>query len=254
MAKRLNGKVTIITGTGSGMGRAAAILFAREGAKVVGCDINEQRAAETLEQVRASGGEMISLQPCDLSREETSERLVQLALSEFGRIDVLYNNAAMAYFGWVEDMTYEMFSKTIQEELDIVFHMCRAAWKPMIAGGGGSIINVGSASGKMVHEVLPALAHSAAKGGVIAMTRQYAMEGGRHGIRANTISPGLVRTAQTEPLMEDESWYGPMRRKFMLGRIGEPEDIAYCALYLASDESGWVTGADFAIDGGTTVW
>lgn len=254
MTDRLKDKVAIITGTGSGMGKAAALLFAKEGAKVIGCDINEQSAKETLEQVRAAGGEMVSLQPCDLSREENAERLVQLAVSEFGGLDVLYNNAAMAYFASVEDMTYEIFSKNTREELDIVFHLCRAAWQPLIKRGGGSIINVGSVSGKMVYEVLPGLAHSAAKGGVIAMTRQYAMEGARHGIRANTISPGLVRTAQTEPLMLDENWYGPMRRKLMLGRMGEPEDIAFCAVYLASDESRWVTGADFAIDGGTTAW
>lgn len=254
MADRLKDKVAIITGTGSGMGKAAALMFAREGAKVIGCDINEPRAKDTLEQVRAGGGKMVSLQPCDLSLEENAESLVKLALSEFGGLDVVYNNAAMAYFGWVEDMTYEMFSRNTREELDIVFHMCRAAWRPLIERGGGSIINVGSASGRLVYEVLPGLAHSAAKGAVIAMTRQYAMEGARHGIRANTISPGLVRTAQTEPLMNDENWYGPMRRKLMLGRMGEPEDIAYCAVYLASDESRWVTGADFAIDGGTTAW
>lgn len=254
MVDRLKDKIAIITGTGSGMGKAAALMFAREGAKVIGCDINEPRGKETLEQVRASGGKMVLLQPCDLSLEENAESLVKLALSEFGGLDVVYNNAAMAYFGWVEDMTYEMFSRNTREELDIVFHMCRAAWRPLIQRGGGSIINVGSASGKLVYQVLPGLAHSAAKGAVIAMTRQYAMEGARHGIRANTISPGLVRTAQTEPLMNDENWYGPMRRKLMLGRMGEPEDIAHCAVYLASDESRWVTGANFAIDGGTTAW
>lgn len=197
---------------------------------------------------------MVSLHPCDLSLEESAERVVQLALSEFGGLDVVYNNASTAYFDWVGDMTYEMFSRNTSEEVDLISHMCRAAWKPLIKRGGGSIINCGSTSGKLVYEVVPGLAHSAAKGAVIAMTRQYAMEGGRHGIRANTISPGLVRTAQTEAMLNDENFCGPMLRKLMLGRVGEPEDIAPCAVYLASDESSWVTGADFAVDGGTTAW
>jgi len=254
MTDRLKGKVCIITGIGSGMGRAAALLFSKEGAKVVGCDINAQTAQATLDAVRAAGGKAVSLHPCDMSKREDVDRLMELAVSEFGGIDVLYNNASMAYFDWLPTMSYDMWSKTLREELDVVFHGCQAVFPHMVERGGGSIINVGSTSGKVAYQVLPGLAHMAAKGGVIAMTKQIAMEGGKHQIRCNTISPGLVLTAQTRTFIDMPEWFGPMKAKLMLGRVGTPEDIAPLAVYLASNESSWVTGANFAIDGGTTAW
>ncbi len=254
MAGRLEGKVCIITGTGSGMGRAAALAFAREGARVVGCDINAATAEATLAAVRGAGGDMMSVQPCDLSKRADVDRLVEATLAKHGVIDALYNNASMAYFAWATEMTYEAWSKTLREELDIVFHGCQAVLPHMTKRGSGSIINVGSTSGKVAYQVLPALAHMAAKGGVIAMSKQIAMEGGPYGIRCNTISPGLVLTAQTKAFIETPEWFAPMKAKLMLRRVGVPEDIAPLAVYLASDESSWVTGADFAIDGGTTAW
>jgi NAD(P)-dependent dehydrogenase (short-subunit alcohol dehydrogenase family) len=151
-------------------------------------------------------------------------------------------------------MSYKQWSKTLREELDLVFHACQAVFPYLVKRGGGSIVNVGSTSAHVAYKVLPALAHMAAKGGVVAMSKQIAMEGGKHGIRCNTISPGLVETAQTRAFINDPQWLGPMRDKLMLGRVGQPEDIAPLALYLASDESSWVTGADFHIDGGTTAW
>jgi NAD(P)-dependent dehydrogenase (short-subunit alcohol dehydrogenase family) len=204
--------------------------------------------------VRSADGQMVSLHPCDMSVRSDVDHLMDFAIERYGRIDVLYNNASMAYFGWLPDMTYEMWSKTLREELDVVFHGCQAVFPHLIKAGGGSIINVGSTSGKIGYEVLPGLAHTAAKGGVIAMTKQIAMEGGKHGIRCNTISPGLVLTNQTREFINMPEWFAPMKAKLMLGRVGLPEDIAPLALYLASDESTWVTGADFAIDGGTTAW
>jgi len=254
MPGRLEQKICIITGTGSGMGRAAAFAFAREGARVIGCDINPATAEATLAAVREAGGDMISVQPCNLSVRADVDRLVETTLAKYGAIDVLYNNASMAYFAWATEMTYDAWSRTLREELDVVFHGCQAVLPHMMQRGRGSIINVGSTSGKVAYQVLPALAHMAAKGGVIAMTKQIAMEAGKHGVRCNTISPGLVLTAQTKVFIENPEWFAPMRAKLMLGRAGTPDDIAPLAVYLASDESSWVTGADFAIDGGTTAW
>ena len=255
MSARLEGKVCLITGIGSGMGRAAALLFAREGARVVGCDVDAAGCKATTEQVKSTGGQITSLGDCDPCDPTHAARLVSFAIASYGGLDVVYNNAAVARLAWIEDMTHEMWTTTMRGELDIVFNVVKAAWPHLKQRGGGSIINCGSVSGKRAYEVLPALAHTAGKGGVIAMTRQLAMEGGPHGIRANSISPGLVRTAATAALIDDPRWFEPMKRKLMLnGRVGEPEDVAHCALYLASDESTWVTGADFAVDGGTTAW
>jgi NAD(P)-dependent dehydrogenase (short-subunit alcohol dehydrogenase family) len=251
---RLKNKVCVITGTGSGMGRAAAVMFAREGAQVVGCDINVDSAQSTLDTVKSAGGQMVSLHPCNMAVRADVDRLMDFAVKQYGGIDVLYNNGAMAYFAWMPDMSYEQWSNTLREELDVVFHGCQAVFPHMMKRGGGSIINVGSTSGKIAQEALPALAHTAAKGGVIAMSRQVAMEGGKHKIRCNTISPGLVLTRQTQVFIAIPEWYASMGAKLMLGRVGQPEDIAPLVTYLASDESSWVTGADFAIDGGTTAW
>lgn len=252
MAGRLAGKVAIITGTGSGMGRAAALLFAREGAAVVGCDVNPAAGA-LADDVRAAGGRMVSLQPVDLSVQAGAEQLVAFALAQFGAIDILYNNAAMAYFAFVPDMDFETFNRTQREEVDIIFHLCRAAWPHLIARGGASIINTASTAAKRASTGQGMLAHSAAKAAVIAMTRQYAAEGAPHGVRANTISPGMIRSAQTEPLMKQPGWTERAVSRQLIKRIGEPEDVAKVALFLASDDSGYVTGADIPVDGGGTA-
>jgi NAD(P)-dependent dehydrogenase (short-subunit alcohol dehydrogenase family) len=254
MAGRLKDKVCIITGTGSGMGRAAALLFCKEGAKVVGSDINADNAQAALRDAQKAGGQMVSLQPADLTKQERCDALVDLALKTYGGIDVVYNNAATAYFGWMDTFTYDEFARTIEEELLIVFRFCKTVWPHLVARGGGSIINVASTSAKVAYKALPGIAHTAAKGGVLAMTRQLAMEGGKHSIRANTISPGLIETGATRELLKDPNFINPMMEKLMLGRVGQPEDVAPAAVYLASDESSFVTGADIAVDGGTTAW
>jgi NAD(P)-dependent dehydrogenase (short-subunit alcohol dehydrogenase family) len=253
MSGRLANKVAVITGTASGQGRAAAIRFAAEGCKIVGCDLNVEGAQETVRMVKEAGGEMVSMQPCDLTDPVQAKAMIDLAVITYGGFDILYNNAGTAWIAPISEMTDKIWYDTIHSELDTVYHVTRAAWPHLIVRGGGSIINVGSVSGKIGSEEVPALAHAATKGGVMAMTRQMAAEGGKYGIRANTISPGLIRTPQTEWAI-NSSAFEELTRHMMLKRIGTVDDIANCAVYLASDESSWVTGADIAVDGGTSVF
>ncbi|MBN8485612.1 MAG: SDR family oxidoreductase [Sphingomonadales bacterium] len=250
---RLKDRVCVITGTGGSMGSAAALAFAREGALIVGCDVVSGRAEETVSQVKALGGRMVSLQPCDLTDMQACEELVSLAVREFGRVDVLFNNAAMAYFGPVDQMPVEDWHKTINEELHLVYNLIRCAWGELVKNGG-SIINTASISALQAYRPLPALSHAAAKGAVLAMTRQLAMEGAPFGIRANTISPGLVATHQTVGVLGDPDMSKAMIDQIMLGRPARPEEIASVALFLASDESSYITGADLRVDGGLSAW
>ena len=148
-------------------------------------------------------------------------------------------------------MDHETFARTQREEVDIIFHLCRAAWPHLIARGGGAIVNTASTAAKRASAGQGMLAHSAAKAAVIAMTRQYATEGAPHGIRANTISPGMIRSAQTEPLMQQPGWTERAVSRQLIKRIGEPQDVVYAALFLASDESALITGTDLGVDGGT---
>jgi NAD(P)-dependent dehydrogenase (short-subunit alcohol dehydrogenase family) len=253
MMRRLEGKVCLITGTGGSMGRASAIAFAREGARIVGCDVVSDRAREAMEAVRDAGGEMVSLHPCDLTKLEDCDALVDLALSTYGRIDVLFNNAAMAYFGAVDEMPVADWHRTIDQEINLVYYLTRAAW-PALVEARGTIVNTASISAHQAYKPLPGLAHMAAKGAILSMTRQLAMEGAPHGIRANTISPGLIATHQTRDILGDAEAAAAMTNQIMLNRAGTPEEIASAALFLASDESSFVTGADLRVDGGTTAW
>jgi len=251
--ERLSGKVCIITGTGGSMGRAAALAFAREDASVIGCDLNVDSAEATVQLVRGEGGTMESLQPCRLSDAAECQALVDFAVRKYGRIDVLFNNAAMAYFNWLEDITDEEWDRNRREEVDLVFFLTRAAW-PHLKASRGVIVNTASLTALMSFKNLGSLAHTTAKAGIIGMTRQLAMEGRDHGIRANSISPGVIETNQTREQLKDPEWAGYMLGKTMLGRLGRPEEVASVALFLASGESSYVTGVDIVVDGGMKVW
>lgn len=246
---RLDGKIAFITGTADGQGRAAALLFAREGAYVVGCDLKTEASEETLARVRAAGGRMISRSPVDLGNRATAQRWIDECVKETGGIDILYNNAAAVRFDMIEKVSLEDWTFTLRNELDLLFHVTQAAWPHLIARGGGAVINTSSASAMRGNPRLGATAHAAAKGGVIAMTQQLAAEGAAHRIRVNTITPGAIQSPATE-WMKDVA--ERVRASIPLGRWGKPDDIAYCALYLASDEASWVTAANFVIDGGIT--
>lgn len=253
---RLAGKVAVVTGTGGGIGRTVALMFAREGAAVLGCDIDPVGAAETRELAVAEGLGSLSVHLRDMTRPSDVTALMDTAVKECGGIDILVNAGAFGAFAWIEDMDYEtQWKRTLTGELDVVFLACKAAWPHMKARGGGSIVNFASANAWIALGPSPALAHCAGKGGVLAMTRQLAMEGGPHGIRANTISPGLIQTPATRAPLEHVSGFREeVLRKTMIKRLGDTADIGWCALYLASDEATWVTGTDITVDGGSTAW
>jgi NAD(P)-dependent dehydrogenase (short-subunit alcohol dehydrogenase family) len=253
MSSRLSGKVCVITGTGGSIGRAAARIFGREGALLVGCDVAIEAAQATVDMVRAEGGTMVSLHPCHLTQPAECQALVDLAVETFGRIDVLFNNAARAYFNWIEDITDEEWDRDRREEVDLVFYLTRAAW-PRLKASHGVVVNTGSLNGLLSFKTLPSLAHTTAKAGVIAMTRHLAMEGREHGIRVNSISPGLIETNQTREQLKDPEWAAAMLGRTLLGRLGRPEEVANVALFLASNESSYVTGIDLVVDGGMKVW
>jgi NAD(P)-dependent dehydrogenase (short-subunit alcohol dehydrogenase family) len=249
---RLSGKVCVITGGGS-MGRATAVAFAREGASVVGCDVTVEPAGSTVETVRNAGGEMVSMQPCYLDDPADCRALVELALGTYGRIDVLFNLAAMQYFNWLEEITDEEWDRARRSEVDLVFYLTRAAW-PHLKTSRGVVVNMASLNASLSFKILPSLAHTTNKAGIIGMTRQLAMEGREHGIRANSISPGLIESNATREQLNDPEWASYMLGKTLLGRLGRPEEVANVALFLASHESSYVTGVDIVVDGGMKVW
>lgn len=253
LTRRLAGRTCIVTGSGGSIGRATCLRFAAEGANVVGCDVVAAGAQETLRLVAEAGGRMISVHPADLTQKDACERVVAAAVETFGQIDVLFNNGAMAYFAWIEEMSDETWRKTINEELDLVFLMTRAAW-PELVKAKGNIVNVASLSAWAGIELLPGLAHASAKGGVLSMTRQLAMEGRKHGIRANSVSPGTIETNQTRFILEDPEWCRIQLGRAMMNRMGQPEEVASVVAFLASDDASYVTGADIAVDGGVRAW
>jgi len=251
---RLDGKVSIITGGGSGMGRVAAELFAKEGASVVVADFSEAAGEAAVAAVVAAGGKA-SFVKVDVSSEDDARAMVQHAVAMYGRVDTLYNNVGIMPEAdhSVIDTDVPTWDKVMAVNVRGVFLGCKHAIPQMLEQGSGSIINVASFVAILGCSV-PQDAYTASKGAVMALTRSLAVQFAGRGVRSNSISPGPVETPLLmEWLLKDEAAKQLRLARNPSGRFGKPEEIVNAAIYLASDESRWTNGANFVIDGGITV-
>ncbi len=250
---RLKDKVALITGAGSGIGRESALLFAREGARVVVVDVDDEAGQETVRLIRENGGEATFVH-ADVSRAEDVRNMIAQAESTYGRLDILFNNAGIFHpkDGSVLETEEEVWDRVIDVNLKGVFLGCKYGIPALLRAGGGVIINTASFVALMGAAVSQ-IAYTASKGGVLALTREIAVEFARQNIRANALCPGPVETPLLAELLSD-----PARRQRRLvhipmGRFARAEEIAHAALFLASDESSYVNGAAFIVDGGITA-
>jgi NAD(P)-dependent dehydrogenase (short-subunit alcohol dehydrogenase family) len=249
---RLANKVAIITGAGSGMGRAAAILFAREGAKVAVADIDPKTGEEVVGEIQAAGGEALFVS-ANVADEEQVRRMVAATVERFGAVHILYNNAGIMPpdDGAVTDITEQTWDKVLDVNLKSAFFCCKYAIPEMIKAGSGSIINTASFVA-LLGCTVPQDAYTASKGGMISLTKSLAVQYAKQGIRANAICPGPIETPLLRMLWTSDEARNLRLNRIPLGRFGTPEDIVYLALYLASDEASWTTGAVMVVDGGIT--
>jgi meso-butanediol dehydrogenase/(S,S)-butanediol dehydrogenase/diacetyl reductase len=250
MAGRLDGKVTMISGTGSGQGRAAAVRFAQEGALVIGCDVNVAGSEETLSLVRGQGLEMAAVAPLDPSLPDGARAWVDQAVALHGRIDVLYNNAGASRMGAVDTLSEADWRFTMKNEIDIVFFPTQAAW-PYLKESRGVVISTASVAG---HLGLPSQpAHCAGKAAVSALARSFAAAGAQHGIRSFSISPGPILVEGGKEFFGNPANAAAASASTLLGRLGEPAEVASLACFLASDESSYMTGVDIPVDAGEII-
>ncbi len=248
----LKNKVVMISGTAGGQGRAAALAFSRVGAKIFGCDVNAVEDAETVRLVRQEGGTMESLAPLDPSDPGQAERWAKAANDTFGGIDILYNNgASLRAFGPFADSTMEDWEGTVRYELTIVYTSTKAVWPYLIERGGGAIISTASVCAHVELQPFRSAAHGACKAGVIALARMFAAEGRDHGIRSNSISPGLITVPLNRIYQEEYKELGDaLISKIPAGRMGNPEEVANLAVFLASPAASYINAADIIVDGG----
>ena len=249
---RVQDKVAIVTGAASnpGLGYTTALTLGREGAKVVATDVDAAGAERCAQAVRDAGGQALGLRQ-DVTSEVEWNDVIQRTLNAYGCLDVLVNNAGIAVLKRLEDMTLADWKRQIEVNLTSVFLGCKYALAPMRAAGGGSIVNLSSVAGLV--GMATCTAYGAAKGGVRIMSKSIAVEGAADNIRCNSVHPGVIWTnmqAQATGLSKPQP-VAPER--VPMGRMGEPQDIANCVLYLASDESNYVSGAEFTVDAGMTT-
>jgi NAD(P)-dependent dehydrogenase (short-subunit alcohol dehydrogenase family) len=249
--QRFSGRVVIVTGSGSGIGRETTLAFAREGAQVVVADIEPDNASRTVAEVDDAGGQGIVCR-VDVSDDESVREMVDMAVRTYGRLDVLHNNAYWAPLNRsVTDTSLSEWDRTIAVTLTGVFLGCKHAIPAMIEGGGGAIVNTASVSALAASPRFGA--YIAAKGGVVALTRSVAFDYGSAGIRCNAVAPGLIETPATVAVLADPERRAWLTSKILVGRAGQPSDIANAVLYLASDESAFMTGQTLVVDGGRLI-
>lgn len=253
---RLQNQVAIITGAASGIGRATAVVLAREGAKVVVADLQETSRLETetpstVEAIRTGGGEAIFART-DVTQRAQVEALVDEIRRHFGRIDILVNNAGIFIRNPITKVSDEEWEQVMNLNIRAYFYTCRRVIPEMLKQGRGKIINMSSIHG--FRGTGTATTYCASKGAVENFTRQLAVEYGPYNIHVNAIAPGTIKTAMSKPFREDPAILADYRRHTLLPRLGDPEDVANCALFLASSESDFVHGHTLVCDGGWTIW
>jgi NAD(P)-dependent dehydrogenase (short-subunit alcohol dehydrogenase family) len=253
MGGRLDGKVCVITGAGSGIGRACARRFARESARVAVADVAEEPGRAVAAELSGLGADAVFF-TVDVTEEESVARLYDAVETRFGAIHVLVNNAGVLHPGdaSVLETELEAWQRVLDVNLTGVFLCCKHGIPKLLAAGGGSVINMGSISG-LVGSATSQIAYAATKGGVIALTRDLAVEFARRGVRANTICPGPVETPLAMQLFQDEAAWQRRRVHLPTGRLGTPEEVAELALFLASDEAAGMTGASVVVDRGLSI-
>lgn len=247
----LNGKVAVITGAATGIGRASALLFSRAGARAMLADMREPDLARTVADVRAAGGEVTSI-VADLARPDDCAAVVASAMRAFGRLDVVLNNAGvgtMVVGGTVETIGLEHWDLAQDVNVRAIYLVSRAA-VPHMRNAGGAIVNIASVAAFRGSVERPSHAYAASKGAVLALTRAMAASYGRDRIRVNAICPGTIRTRLTADIVGRVEQATREGRGIPLGRVGEPEDIARCALFLASDDASFISGSHIVVDGG----
>ncbi len=252
MGMRLKGKRTLITGAGQGIGRESALLFAREGARLALADLDLGAAESVSGEVTAAGGDALAIQS-DVSDEASVEAMVAKAEEALGGLDAAFNNAGIMLSEDLgpEDTDLAVWHKTIAVNLTGVFLCCRFQIPALLRAGGGSLLNMSSLVAYM-GSAAPQIAYVASKGGVLAMTREIAVQYGRSGIRANALCPGPVGTAMTDALFDTPEKLERRRVHMPLGRFAKPQEIAEVAAFLLSDAASYVTGAGWPVDGGIT--
>ncbi|MDH3518144.1 MAG: glucose 1-dehydrogenase [Acidimicrobiia bacterium] len=250
---RLDGKVALITGAGSGIGRESAMLFAAEGARVVAVDVNAAAVSETADAIAASGGSAVATR-ADVSVDGDCRSMIELAESTYGRLDVLFNNAGIMHSADDDAVSTDeaIWDLTMSVNAKGVFLGCKHGIPALQRAGGGSIINTASFVA-ILGAATPQIAYTASKGAVLALTRELAVVHARQNIRVNALCPGPLRTELLMKFLDTEAKKNRRLVHVPMGRFGEAREMAQAALWLASDESSYVTGTDFVVDGGITA-